>query len=429
MVGAFVNAFRTPDLRRKILFTMMIMALYRFGTYVPAPGVSLANVERCVAISKGQVELLDMLNLFSGGGILKFSVFALGIMPYITASIIIQLMRVVIPRFETLHKDGGAGQAKLTEYTRYLTIGLGVLQSTVMATVANSALFANCPYLVIPFPTTITLVIIIIAMTAGTGLIMWMAELITERGIGNGMSLLIFTGIAASIPQAVLTQLAIPGGWVNALVVVAVFILIVGVVVYVEDIQRRVPVQYAKRMVGRRLVGGTSTYIPLKVNMANVIPVIFSSSLLALPNMAAQFGNPNSGWVQWITVHFHHNSWVYLLTFALLTLFFSFFYTQITFNPDEIADNMKKYGGFVPGFRAGQPTADHLAYIIKRLTWVGAIYLTIVALIPTIAFNQVGITYIAFGGTSVIILVGVGLQTVKDIDAQLMQRDYDGFLR
>lgn len=429
MISAFVNAFKTPDLRRKIMFTMFIMAIYRLGTYVPAPGVNLGNIQKCLAASQGEAGLIDMINLFSGGGLLKLSVFALGIMPYITASIIVQLMRVVIPRFEQLHKEGGSGQAKMTEYTRYLTIGLGLLQGTVIVSVANDALFRGCADKVIPYDTMATKIIMIIAIAAGTGLIMWMAELITERGIGNGMSLLIFTGIAANIPQAIFTQAVSAGGLVTALLILVMFIAIVCVVVYVEEIQRRVPVQYAKRMVGRRLVGGSSTYIPIKLNMANVIPVIFSSSLLSLPTMAAQFGDPTSGWVQWLQRNFAHTSWLYLLVYAVLTMFFAFFYTQITFNPDEIADNMKKYGGFVPGFRAGKPTANHLAYILSRLTWVGAIYLTIVALIPTIMFSQLGIVGMAFGGTSIIILVGVGIQTVKDIDAQLMQRDYAGFLR
>lgn len=433
MLGAFTNAFKTPDLRRKILFTMMIMAIYRFGTYVPAPGVNYGNVNKCLQASAGKADLLDMLNLFSGGGLLKLSVFALGIMPYITASIIVQLMRVVIPRFEQLQKEGGSGQAKLTEYTRFLTIGLAIMQSTVIVSVANNMMFrgVQCPN-PIPYDTTITRIIMIVAMTAGTGLIMWLAELITERGIGNGMSLLIFTGIAASIPQSIITQALTPGGWVKAVAVLVLFLAIVFVVVYVEEIQRRVPVQYAKRMIGRRMVGGSSTYIPIKANMANVIPVIFSSSLLAMPMMIAQFGqtaNGAAGWASWLQQHFGRTSWLYLLTFALLTLFFAFFYTFITFNPDDIADNMKKYGGFVPGFRAGKPTADHLRYILSRLTWVGAIYLTLIALIPNIAFPYLGITGMAFGGTSIIILVGVGQQTVKDIDAQLMQRDYEGFLR
>lgn len=428
MLSAFIDAFRTPDLRRKLLFTLFIMAVYRLGTFIPAPGVSLKNVNQCLA-DAGSSDLLGMINLFSGGAMLKLSVFALGIMPYITASIIVQLLRVAIPRFEELHKEGQTGQAKLTEYTRYLTIGLGVLQSSVIVTVANNQMFRGCQVDPLPNATVGTMLITIIAMTAGTGLIMWLAELITERGVGNGMSLLIFTGICASFPTSMIAVLRSDGGLPRFAWIIVMVVIILCVVVYVEQCQRRVPVQYGKRMVGRRLYGGSSTYIPIKINMANVIPVIFTSSMLAIPTLFMQFGNPESAWVRWISRSFAHTHWIYLLTFALLTIFFAFFYTSITFNPDEVADNMKKYGGFIPGIRAGQPTADYLRYIINRITWVGALYLTIIALIPTIVFGRMGITQMAFGGTSLIILVGVGLQTVKDIDAQLQQRHYEGILR
>ncbi|MCI7306317.1 MULTISPECIES: preprotein translocase subunit SecY [Trueperella] len=428
MFKALVSAFRTPDLRRKLLFTMFIMAIYRLGTYMPAPFVSYANVKQCLA-EQGTADLLTMMNMFSGGGFLQLSVFALGIMPYITASIIVQLMRVVIPRFEELHKEGQTGQAKLTEYTRYLTIFLAVLQASVVVSVANSSIFQLCTVDPIPNASPGKYLLTILAVTAGTGLVMWLGELITERGVGNGMSLLIFTGIAASFPTMLSNVYRSDGGITRLLIVLVMFLAITLVVVFVEQSQRRIPVQYAKRVVGRRTYGGTSTYIPLKINMANVIPVIFASSILGLPQMIAQFGDRNSGWVRWIGENFSRGTGWYLVLYALLIIFFAFFYTSITFNPEEIADNMKRYGGFVPGIRAGQPTADYLRYVINRINWVGALYLAIVALIPQIVFNSMGINSLSFGGTSIIILVGVGLQTVKDIDAQLQQRHYEGFLR
>ncbi|MFP7697195.1 preprotein translocase subunit SecY [Trueperella sp. LYQ143] len=428
MLKALVSAFRTPDLRRKLLFTIMIMAIYRLGTYVPAPFVSYENVKQCLS-EQGTADIFTMLNMFSGGAMLQISVFALGIMPYITASIIVQLMRVVIPKFEELHKEGQTGTAKLTEYTRYLTIFLAVLQASVMVSIANGKLFTTCSVHPIPGATPLRLVVAIIAITAGTGLIMWLGELITERGVGNGMSLLIFTGIAANFPAMLTNVFRSDGGAARVAIVVAMFLAITLVVVFVEQSQRRIPVQYAKRVIGRRTYGGTSTYIPLKINMANVIPVIFASSILSLPQMIAQFGDPNSSWVQWLHLHFTRASVWYLIAYALLIVFFAFFYTSITFNPEEVADNMKRYGGFIPGIRAGQPTADYLRYVINRINWVGALYLAIIAMIPLVVFNQMGIRSMAFGGTSIIILVGVGLQTVKDIDAQLQQRHYEGFLR
>ncbi|MDD7465364.1 MAG: preprotein translocase subunit SecY [Actinomycetaceae bacterium] len=429
MLKALASAFRTPDLRKKLLVTMLIMAIYRLGTYVPAPFVSYVNVQQCLIKTSGKLELLTMMNMFAGGGMLQLSIFALGIMPYITASIIVQLMRVVIPRFEELHKEGQTGQAKLTEYTRYVTIFLAILQSSVIASVANSALFPGCTEHPIPDDSVPTLLLIILVMTAGTGLVMWLAEIITERGVGNGMSLLIFTGIAANFPALVGTVAKGNNPVKDVTVVILMFLAITVVVVFVEQSQRRIPVQYAKRVVGRRTYGGTSTYIPIKVNMANVIPVIFASSILSIPQMVATFGDPTKGWVQWINTHFTYSSPWYLAAYAILIVFFAFFYTSITFNPEEIADNMKRYGGFIPGIRAGAPTAEYLRYVINRINWVGAIYLAIVAMIPYLVFNSLGIQGMGIGGTSIIILVGVGLQTVKDIDAQLQQRHYEGFLR
>ena len=427
LLAAFAQAFKTPDLRRKLLFTLAIMAIYRFGSFVPAPGVDYGNVQQCVAGAEST--FLGMMNLFSGGGLLQLSVFALGIMPYITASIIVQLMRVVIPRFEDLHKEGHAGQAKLTQYTRYLTIFLGVLQSTVMVTTAaNGLLFQGCPVSPIPNAGPGTLLLTILTMTAGTGLIMWLGELITEKGIGNGMSLLIFTSIAASFPTGLGRVFGLESGLVKLLIIIAVILLITLAVVFVEQCQRRIPVQYAKRMVGRRLYGGSSTYIPMKINLAGVIPVIFASSIMHLPIMIAEF-NRTADWSLALQQWFAPSHPMRLAVYTLLILFFAFFYTAITFNPQEVADNMKRYGGFIPGIRAGKPTADYLNYVMTRITAPGALYLAVVALVPEILFAVMGLDgAMPWGGTSIMIMVGVALQTVKDIDSQLQQRHYEGFL-
>ncbi|MGO1173762.1 MAG: preprotein translocase subunit SecY [Actinomycetaceae bacterium] len=428
MLSAFLQAFRTPDLRRKLLFTLGIIAIYRIGAFVPAVGVSYPNVQQCLGVTQ-QNDLMGMINLFSGGALLQLSVFALGVMPYITASIITQLMRVVIPRFEELHKEGSAGQSKLTQYTRYLTVGLALLQSAVIVTVANNGLFPGCPVNPIPDTSPIALLVTVISLTAGTVLIMWFGELITERGVGNGMSLLIFISIAASFPSAMMTVARGDGGIGRFALILGLLLVITFVIVFVEQSQRRIPVQYAKRMVGRRMYGGSSTYIPLKINMANVIPVIFASSILMLPTMATQFGDPTDSWAIWIQTNFSPQSWGYMVLMAVMILFFAFFYTSITFNPDEISDNMKRAGGFIPGIRAGRPTAEYLRYVTTRITTVGAIYLTVVALIPTIALAAMNVTQLPFGGTSIIIIVGVGLQTVKEINSQLQQHHYEGFLR
>jgi len=432
VLSAFVRAFRTPDLRRKLLFTISVMVVFRIGSFLPTPGVSYKNVQECIAQTSGTNDLLGLVNLFSGGALLQLSVFALGIMPYITASIIIQLLRVVIPRFEALHQEGQSGTAKLTQYTRYLTIALAILQSTTVITVARSGqLFTGCSVNVIPDTSVTTILIMVLTMTAGTGLIMWLGELISERGIGNGMSLLIFTSIAAKFPTALWSIAGGDNGVSKFIAVLAMSVLVVGLVVFVEQSMRRVPVQYAKRMVGRKMYGGSSTYIPIKINMAGVIPVIFASSLLAVPGLVAQFSQSTTGWVQWVSTNLVSQSApLHISLYVVLIIFFAYFYTAITFNPDEVADNMKKYGGFIPGIRAGRPTAEYLDFVISRITAPGSLYLAIVALLPTILFIALGITTnIPFGGTSIIIVVGVGLETVKQIESQLQQRHYEGFLR
>jgi len=442
VLSAFLSAFRTPDLRKKLLFTAAIIALYRLGATIPSPGVSYGNVQQCIkAASAGSNGIFSLLNLFSGGALLSLSVFALGIMPYITASIILQLLTVVIPRLEQLRKEGQSGQAKITQYTRYLTLGLAVLQSSAFVALGKSGqLFGGaCPpgVEIIPatkIPAWLTLVALVVTMTAGTGVIMWLGELITDRGVGNGMSVLIFTSIAARLPSEGWQIYKQKGAYWFAGVLVLV-VAIIAAVVYIEQAQRRIPVQYAKRMVGRRMYGGTSTYIPLKVNQAGVIPVIFGSSLLYLPQLALQYtksDDPGKVWL-WVDRHLANPSnWVYIATYFVLIIFFTYFYVSITFNPTEVADNMKKYGGFVQGIRPGKPTADYLDFILTRITLPGALYLGIIAVLPNFFFMWLGGTSyqnFPFGGTAVLIMVGVGLETVKQIESQLMQRNYEGFLR
>jgi preprotein translocase subunit SecY len=433
VLKAFVRAFRTPDLRRKLLFTLGIMAVFRLGSFIPTPGVSYTNVQSCLKTGD-TTGTLQLINLFSGGALLQLSVFALGIMPYITASIIIQLLTVVIPRFEALKEEGQTGTAKLTQYTRYLTIGLAVLNSTTLVAIARSnSLFGSpCPKEIVPNHSVVTALLMVVTMTAGTGLIMWLGELVTERGVGNGMSLLIFTSIAASFPGSI-WGIKDERSIDVMLLVIAMGMVIMALVVFVEQSQRRIPVQYAKRMIGRRQYGGTSTYIPIKVNMAGVIPVIFASSLLYLPALIAQFNrNSTAGWVQWINTNFTRGDHpYYMAAYFLLIIFFTYFYVAITFNPDEVSENMKKYGGFIPGIRAGRPTAEYLDYVLTRITLPGALYLGLIALIPLIALAllNANTNRFPFGGTSLLIVVGVGLETVKQIESQLQQRHYEGFLR
>ena len=408
-----------------------MLTIFRLGSFVPTPGVDYSAIQRCIDTVQDN-SVYAVINLFSGGALLQLSVFALGIMPYITASIIIQLLTVVIPRLELLKKEGQAGQAKITQYTRYLTIGLAVLQSTAILSLARSPgqLFSGCNEELIPNQNVFLILVMIIVMTGGTAVIMWLGELITERGVGNGMSLLIFTSIIATIPAQFIGVYGSRGTF-TFIITLAVALLVLSLVVFVEQGQRRIPVQYAKRMVGRKMYGGTSTYIPLKVNMAGVIPVIFASSMLFIPTLIVQLTGSQAGWAQWVATNFSTgNSTVYLATFFLMTVFFTYFYVSITFNPVEVADNMKKYGGFIPGIRAGGPTAEYLKYVIDRLTAPGSMYLGAIAVLPVVAFNLIGIgDQFVFGGISLLIMVGVGLDTVKQIDSQLQQRNYEGFLR
>lgn len=433
MLRVFAQAFRTPDLRKKLLFTLGIIAVFRLGSVMPTPGVDVGAIDQAAEIA-GNEGVYGLLNLFSGGAMLQLSVFALGIIPYITASIIMQLLTVVIPRLEALRKEGQSGQTQITQYTRYLTLGLALLQSTTFVTLAaNGQLFPNAPEPILADDSTTTIAMMILTMTAGTGLVMWLGELITDRGVGNGMSLLIFTQIVASVPN-MFWNIQLTRGWTTFLIVVAVGLVVVALIVFIEQAQRRIPVQYAKRMVGRRMYGGSSTYIPLKINQAGVIPVIFASSLLYIPLLAAQY-NSEASWAVWIQDNFTSGSHpLYLAFYFFLIVGFAFFYVSITFNPKDVSDNMKKYGGFIPGIRAGRATEEYLTYVLNRITSAGSLYLALVALLPLMAFNvlnpgQGGAFNNMFGGTSILIMVGVGLNTVQQIESQLQQRNYEGFLR
>jgi len=437
MLSAFASAFKTPELRKKIFFTLGILLVFRLGSTIPAPNVNMQALNTCLNKAAGgqQAGLYSLINLFSGGALLHLTIFALGVMPYITSSIILQLLAVVIPRLEALRKEGAAGQAKITQYTRYLTLVLALLQATAFVTMARTdQLLPDCKGIGILhekvelFP----LVTMVLTMTAGTVVIMWLGELITDRGVGNGMSVLIFTQIAAQFPTglwSIKEKNQGATGWFLFLAIIAIGLLVMLGILFMEQGQRRVPVQYAKRMVGRRLVGGSTTYIPLKINQSGVIPVIFASSILYLPILYATF-RPDSGTGQWIAANFHTNGWVYNVLQFLLIVGFCYFYVAITFNSEEVSDNMKKYGGFIPGIRAGKPTERYLTYVLNRLTAPGSLYLAIISMIPTLAFIAVGANQnFPFGGTSILIIVGVALDTVKRIESQLQQRNYEGFLR
>lgn len=445
MPTGFLAALRDPDLRRKILFTLGMIILYRIGAQIPTPGVDYQLVNaRLEAVTQDQSSVYNLINLFSGGALLQIAIFGIGIMPYITASIIVQLLTVVIPYFEQLKKEGQSGQAKMTQITRYITVGLALLQSAgIVAMADRGALLGGSQSLLVEGANIWTMIVMVLTLTSGAVLVMWFGELITDRGVGNGMSLLIFAGIAAQMPASALNIWETSGPLVFTLVMVAVLVLIVGVI-FIEQGQRRIPVQYAKRMVGRRQYGGTSTYLPLKVNQAGVIPVIFASSLIYVPVLITQIiqsgqenPNPDNWWQQNVIQYLTSpSSWQYIVVFFLLIVFFSFFYVSVQYDPNEQAENMKKYGGFIPGFRPGRPTAEYLGYVITRLLTVGSLYLGLIAVLPNLMLD-LGIgggaggggTGGMFGGTALLILVSVALTTVKQIESQMMQRNYEGFLK
>ncbi|MCT1464211.1 preprotein translocase subunit SecY [Corynebacterium sanguinis] len=442
-MSAIVQAFRDADLRKKILITLALLVLYRVGAQIPTPGVDYALISaRLNEVSQGdQATMFSIIGLFSGGALLQLSIFAIGIMPHITASIIVQLLTVVIPRFEELKKEGQAGQTKMTQYTRYLTVGLALLQSAgIVALADREQLLGQGMPILVEDRTIWTLIMMIIVMTSGAVLIMWLGEIITEKGVGNGMSLLIFAGIATQIPAQGAIILEQSGGVTFGLVLAALIVLVVGII-FVEQGQRRIPVQYAKRMVGRRQYGGSSTYLPLKVNQAGVIPVIFASSLLYVPILITQIVTmnnptpPDNWWMNNVMAWLQNpGSWQYILIYFAMIIFFSYFYVSIQYDPVEQADNMKKYGGFIPGIRPGRPTAQYLAFVMNRLLFVGALYLGLIAILPNLALDA-GVTgtgsmgMSAFGGTAILIMVSVALTTVKQIESQLLQSNYEGLLR
>jgi preprotein translocase subunit SecY len=420
VIEAIRNAFRIPDLRRKILFTLMIIALYRVGAHVPVPGVNPLDVKGLV---EGAGGALGLLNLFAGGALQNFAVFALGIMPYITATIIMQLLQAVIPTIERWAKEGEAGQRKITQTARYMTLGIALLESLGLLTVFQAS--PTDGGLGIDF-NLLTEVSVVISLIAGTAAIMWMGELITQRGIGNGMSLLIFSSIVARFPQTIIASFQV--NWYTMLIMLAMSLFVVAAVVFMEGGQRRIPVQYAKRVVGRRVYGGVGTYIPLKVNGANVIPIIFASSILLFPSTIARFFT-GVVWLQKFSQALSEG-WLHILLYAVLIVFFTYFYTALVFNPIDTADNLRKNGGFIPGVRPGRATAQYIEDVLNHITLPGALFLAAIAVMPQILFQQTGDPLVrAFGGTSILIMVGVALETMRQLESQLRMRHYDGFFR
>jgi preprotein translocase subunit SecY len=428
VIGTIMSAFRVSEIRNKILFTAAILALYRLGAYIPAPGVSASAINQIQKNSSlGGSGIFQLLNLFSGGGLGRLALFALGIMPYITASIILQLLTVVVPSLEKLQKEGEVGQARITQYTRYLTVGLAFAQSIGYVFLFRS-FEQSAGVTLIPNFNVAKIFMIVITLTAGTVLLMWMGELITQRGIGNGISLLIFASIVARIPSGVHAWWTNPSQ-VFKVVMPFIALGVVAAIVFVQEGQRRIPIQYAKRVIGRRMSGGGQTYLPLRVNMAGVIPVIFAVSIMAIPPTVGQLiGQNGKNFGTNLSLFFSPQGWHYQVGQAILIILFTYFYTAVTFNPVDQADNLKKYGGFIPGVRPGRPTAEFLDRILARLTFPGALFLAAIAALPTILINQTSANFF-FGGTSILIVIGVALDTMKQLEAQLMMRNYEGFLR
>ncbi len=426
MIATILGAFRIGEIRNKVLFTAALLALYRLGTHIPAPGIS-SKAAAQIQKSLGSSGIFGLLNLFSGGGLGRIAIFALGIMPYITASIILQLLTVVVPSLEKLQKEGEVGQARITQYTRYLTVGLAFAQSIGYVFLFRSFQQQAGVTLIANF-TLFKVFFIVISLTAGTVLLMWMGELITQRGIGNGISLLIFASIVARIPSG------IHAWWTNPdqvfrVVMPFIAIGVVAAVVFVQEGQRRIPIQYAKRVIGRRMTQGGQTYLPLRVNMAGVIPVIFAASVMAIPPTIGQLlGQNRNNFGTSLANFFSPQGWHYVLGESILIILFTYFYTAVTFNPIDQADNLKKYGGFIPGVRPGRPTAEFLDRILARLTFPGALFLAAIAALPTVLINQTNANFF-FGGTSILIVIGVALDTMKQLEAQLMMRNYEGFLK
>jgi len=423
MVRTISSAFTVPEIRKKVAFTAAMLALYRLGSHIPVPGIDVKAVDDIQKNFSGN-NILGFLNVFSGGGLQRVAIFALGIMPYITASIILQLLTVVVPSLEKLQKEGEVGQARITQYTRYLTVALAFAQSIGYVFLFRSfGTSAGSP--VIDNFNGSKVFMIVISLTAGTILLMWLGELITQRGIGNGISLMIFASIASRIPNGVQSWWTNPDA-VFKVMMPFVALAVIAAIVFVQEGQRRIPIQYAKRVIGRRMSGGGQTYLPLRVNMAGVIPVIFAASIMAFPPTVGQL--INSPWARDLSTFFSPNDWPYIVGETIFIILFTYFYTAVTFNPVDQADNLKKYGGFIPGVRPGRPTAEFLDRILARLTFPGALFLAAVAALPTILINQTSANFF-FGGTSILIVIGVALDTMKQLEAQLMMRNYEGFLK
>jgi preprotein translocase subunit SecY len=421
VLATILNAFRVAEIRKKIAFTALLLALYRLGSFIPVPGVD-AQALKDIAGNYAGSNVLGLLNLFSGGGLSRFAIFTLGIMPYITASIILQLLTVVSPSLEKLSKEGEVGQARITQYTRYLTVGLAAAQAIGYVFLFKSqGARAGAP--VFENFNAGSVMLIVICLTAGCVLLMWLGELITQRGIGNGISLLIFASIVSGLPNG------IHAWWTNpdqVFKVIMPFLAlgVIAAIVFIQEGQRRIPIQYAKRVIGRRMSSGGQTYLPLRVNMAGVIPVIFAASIMAFPPTLGELVPGMKG----LSTFFSPNGWAYIAGETVFIVLFTYFYTAVTFNPVDQAENLKKYGGFIPGVRPGRPTAEFLDRILARLTFPGALYLAAVAALPTILINSTTANFY-FGGTSILIVIGVALDTMKQLEAQLMMRNYEGFLK
>jgi preprotein translocase subunit SecY len=425
MLTWLTNAWKVPELRRRVLFTALVLAVYRFGSWMPAPGIDSKAIQSFFGGSGNTV--FGLLNLFSGSALSRFSIFALGIMPYVTASIIFQLLAVVVPKLEQLQKEGEAGYAKINQYTRYLTVGLAALQSLgyVLLFTRSKNTGAGATGNVLNTNGG-RIVLIVVTLTAGTALLMWMGELITKRGVGNGISILIFASIIADAPTTI--RAWANGGPTTKLFYPILFVAVVVAVVFVQEGQRRIPVQYARRMVGRRMSGGGATYMPLRVNMAGVIPIIFAAALLAFPPTIAQFFPKTSGF---INHNFQPHQYSYLAVEAFLIIVFTYFYTAVQFNPIDQADNLRKNGGYIPGIRPGPPTAHYLDRVLSRLTLPGAVFLAAIAVFPTWIgryFDLSTTSRTFLGGTSLLIMVGVALDTMRQMESQMMMRSYEGFL-
>jgi preprotein translocase subunit SecY len=429
MSGAesFGNIFKIPELKRRILFTLAILTVYRIGAHIPTPGIDPAALAEVFAQAKGSI--LGFFDMFSGGALSRLTIFALGIMPYISASIILQLMTIVSPHLARLKKEGEQGQKKITQYTRYGTIAISIIQSSGIS-VGLEAMKAPGGAAIVPMPGWGFRLMTIITLTAGTAFIMWLGEQITERGIGNGISLIIFAGIVAGAPTAIFQSLDLMGtGELSLLVgllMVVLMVAVVGAIVFTEGGQRRIPIQYAKRMVGRKMYGGESTHLPLKVNTSGVIPPIFASSIIMFPASMAQF--VDHPWMQQVSALLTPGTLIYSMIFIGAIFFFCYFYTAVIFNPTEVADNMKKHGGFIPGIRPGAKTAEYIDHVLSRLTFYGAIYLSFVCILPDYLIRYLNIPFY-FGGTSLLIVVGVSLDTMQQIESHLVMRNYDGFVK